>query len=284
MATDSWMLDHAKLVFFAFMASVVASLIARTLGFFQTYSKNNVSVIRGIHVIGAFIVFFGIGYLIRLLLSLLVTRPQDFTIVLGAKYQIIALVSLLFFLILFAFAIKKLRPIFWDEGPATFDRFFKCILTGCLTWLIAFPVSLLIGQILTIISYFIFGKSETSQVAVEQIRALMPYPVLYAILAVCLVTVVPMLEEMLFRGFVQNWLTEKMGWTAGWILTSLCFALFHFSFIQSYGNIEIIGSLFVLALFLGYIYKKTQCLWTNVALHGFYNGMTILFLTFSKAT
>jgi membrane protease YdiL (CAAX protease family) len=104
---------------------------------------------------------------------------------------------------------------------------------------------------------------------------------------------VPLLEETLFRGFLQTTLVRRLGWTLGWIETALVYALAHFlkipvaydhqpvhwwtgfaaladAFAGAGGNL--IGlralNLFLVGLILGGTFRRLGQLWFNYGLHG----------------
>jgi membrane protease YdiL (CAAX protease family) len=51
------------------------------------------------------------------------------------------------------------------------------------------------------------------------------------------------------------------------VFSSICFSAFHFSFSQGIGNISLLFSLFVFALFLGFIYERQGSLFASISLH-----------------
>ncbi len=69
----------------------------------------------------------------------------------------------------------------------------------------------------------------TDQVAVEQIRLSYGRPFLYAITSLAIITLVPLIEELLFRGYLQQWLKKYISPFYSIVLTALIFALFHYS-------------------------------------------------------
>jgi membrane protease YdiL (CAAX protease family) len=62
-----------------------------------------------------------------------------------------------------------------------------------------------------------------------------------------------------------------LGTKAAILLTSLAFALFHYSGSQEIGNVSLIASLFTFALFLGFIYEKQSSLFASIGLHMTFN-------------
>ena len=82
----------------------------------------------------------------------------------------------------------------------------------------------------------------------------------------------PVVEELLFRGFLQNALTRHMPFWAAIILSSFGFALVH-------GQPYAIPGLMSLSLAFGYIYHRTGSLRTNIILHMANNALALVLLT-----
>lgn len=76
---------------------------------------------------------------------------------------------------------------------------------------------------------------------------------------------VPIVEEFLFRGFLQTWLVKTQGAVQGILLTSFFFALLH--------DISSFGPLLVIALTAGCIRHATGSLWPAIAVHIVHNSI-----------
>ena len=104
---------------------------------------------------------------------------------------------------------------------------------------------------------------------------------LYFFLIVVIVTfLAPCIEETLFRGFLQSYIRQYLGPKLSIVISSFCFALFHYSSEQGLANISIIGSLFSLAFFLGFIYEKRGSLLAPIILHSAFNTISAINLYF----
>lgn len=118
------------------------------------------------------------------------------------------------------------------------------------------------------------------QVAVKFLKMTFEYP-LYLLLSVfSIVVLAPLIEETLFRGFLQTFIRQHLGSKQAIWITSACFSFFHYSSEQGLGNIPIIGSLFVLALFLGYLYERQGTLIAPMALHASFNAISVMNIYF----
>jgi len=79
----------------------------------------------------------------------------------------------------------------------------------------------------------------------------------------------PLLEEVVFRGFLFTWLRQKAGVGAGLVLQALVFAVIH----QHAAGFLM---LFALAVMLGLAYVYTRRLMVCVWMHVFFNSLTLI--------
>lgn len=154
----------------------------------------------------------------------------------------------------------------------------KNILLGCGTWLVAYPTVLFAGNFLSYCIYKFLGKEVVDQVVVEKLKLAAQYPVQYQIMVFTIILIVPFLEELFFRGFLQTWIRQNAGRFIAIAITSIIFSLFHYSSLQGVTNIQLIVSLFILSCYLGFLRERQQSIWASVGLHSFFNGMSILIL------
>lgn len=99
------------------------------------------------------------------------------------------------------------------------------------------------------------------------------------------ITVATIIEEIAFRGFLLQTFERVMNfWTAN-VLTAILFVAVHFPGWIILGNAPLLpnklmamAEIFFLGLLLGFLFKRTQCLWACVILHATNNLLsTILF-------
>lgn len=150
-----------------------------------------------------------------------------------------------------------------------------CIL-GSVTWLVVFPLVLVIDQFSSLLILELFDKQPIDQVAVKYLKMTLGDPLLFLCFSFLIVLVVPAIEEMLFRGFLQTWLKQKLGRSKAIALASFVFACFHISPEQGLYNIQFFSALFLLSCFLGFVYERQQSLWASIALHATFNGISAL--------
>lgn len=243
----------------AFIICLTVQWTAWKKGFYYLppTSKKSVSTWS---MIASFILYFGVTIGVILLWQRgahpLSTEDKGWLVVTSA---IGASLSLLFFASFF--------PKIWGEK--------KKWINGCLSWIVAFPLVFLLDRLFSIIYPL---PKELEQDAIRIFLASKDYPVLFALTIFCIVVLIPVAEEILFRGFLQNFL-RRFGRVFAILISSLFFSAMHFSEAQGVANIQLLTTLFVLSCFLGYLYEKERSLWAPIGLHMVFNGMTILFLT-----
>lgn len=90
--------------------------------------------------------------------------------------------------------------------------------------------------------------------------------VLFALVAVVLA---PLFEEIFFRGFLFRGFAESWGWAWGAVASAACFGFGHL-------QLDVFVPLFALGFVLAWVYKRTGSLWTSIALHALFNGLSVL--------
>lgn len=89
-----------------------------------------------------------------------------------------------------------------------------------------------------------------------------------ALFVVLAVAVIPLLEELFFRAFLQPLLVQNLGDRAGVVLTAAIFAAVH-------GNVFAFLPIFTLALALGLVMLRTQRVVGAWLVHALHNGLTL---------
>jgi len=90
--------------------------------------------------------------------------------------------------------------------------------------------------------------------------------VLFVILAVVMA---PLFEEIFFRGFLFRGFSSSWGWVAGACVSAAVFGIAHL-------QLDVFVPLFALGLALAWVYKRTGSLWTSIAFHALFNGLSVL--------
>ena len=95
------------------------------------------------------------------------------------------------------------------------------------------------------------------------------------LLALTPIILVPIIEEIIFRGLIHRSLRDISKPVYAAIISAALFALVH-------GEVRAMPQLFVLGLIFSYAYEKTDSLAVPALLHAFNNFLTIVFLLFYR--
>lgn len=261
---------------FAAVFAIAALGMAYSFGFFIPLSKKPQQILPWKDSFQVFIVFFILQFFLAPLLALLWVFKKGVFLRTDPELlgwlNVVSVLIVITFLGLFLFWFKKdiLQRFFHTWQPV------HDILVGCFTWGIAFPFVLVFSIMMQIILGDYFGFPLEDQIAVKQIREILHYPkLLYATIAM-VVFLIPIIEEILFRGFLQTSLRGYFGPLASIAICSVIFAFFHFSVSQGINNFNILGSLFLLSLFLGFLRERQGNLLAPIAMHSTFNAISIL--------
>jgi CAAX protease family protein len=164
------------------------------------------------------------------------------------------------------------RALYWGEAP---HRPLRDLLAGAATWLISYPWVVVFSHLLALL-FLLFGPlPQADQVAVKQLKLSQGDVALFWSTVLSIIFLVPLAEELLFRGLLQRSLIPYFGRWRAIALSSALFALFHFSASQGWNNLELVLSLFILSCYLGFIYEKRGSLWAPVGLHMAFNMVSV---------
>lgn len=173
----------------------------------------------------------------------------------------------LFACIFFAFTIMTAKVL-------PFQKPFKSLVIGMTSYLLIYPFIFLLAKTIELILKNYFGIEAQEQEAIQVLKAQKENIGLIVFITI----IIPIIEEILFRGYLLQGLKSvlKPSWSIA--LTALVFAFFHFSAGQGFSNITIIVSLFMLACFMGYLVEKTGSLWSSIGLHMAFNSISSFFI------
>lgn len=159
------------------------------------------------------------------------------------------------------FAIKK-HPQRWRSVG---------LLPSTRSWLIAsgvigalfMPVNILIvttGQRILDVPVLDFSSESTGE----------PFPIgEFLALFVLVVIIVPIVEEVFFRGIIYKWLRQRAGFLIGILVSSVAFGTLHVA-APSIASISVLGVLCAL------VYELSGSLWTAVTVHAMNNFLAIV--------
>jgi hypothetical protein len=193
---------------------------------------------------------------------------------------LLILVFVLFYVLFFT---PSLLKKIW-KNPISASSTIADLSMGIIPWLLIYPVVMGIGQLLELSTKTIFNLKELPlQNAILFLQNTLSHPTLLVLALTSIILFAPLVEELIFRGFLQNFLKFHLGRKSAILLTSLIFSLFHFSFTQGVANLVIIPPLFFLSWFLGFIYEKQGSLLSSIFLHMIFNAINSFNLILFKA-
>ena len=147
--------------------------------------------------------------------------------------------------------------IAWSGGA-------RAIVAGTLAYALCFPGILGVLEVAGRLAREAGREGNTDRIVAE-LRGLPGQELALAVgLAVFLG---PLLEELLFRGFLQSFASQYLGRTRGAIVAALLFAPLH--------GVADSGPVFALALLLGWLRQRTQSLLAPWAVHSLNNGLML---------
>ena len=150
----------------------------------------------------------------------------------------------------------------------------KDFFMGFVNLLAAWPIMMAAITITTFVAGLIWGADYEMQQH-QQLEMITEYTQLPLRIMIVFVAVViaPLLEEMLFRGFVQTTIRSFFGTRNGaWpaiAASSLFFAIMH----ENPGHWP---ALFVLGVCMGYSYEKSGSLFRPIFIHLFFNASSVV--------
>ncbi len=241
-----------------------------------------------IHVVLAFLIYFAVSSLLtpflgKILQHILFEHPSPITPLSYASWiNFINSGTIFLFLICFLFCIpslvRKELSLRTDPKP---HSFWGDIRFACLGWIFSFPLVLFINQLFDWIVANLFHIQQIpEQLAVYFLKMTFGHPLYLSFAIITIVIFAPLVEEILFRGFLQSFIRKHLGNYQAIVITSLLFSFFHYSPEQGIANMTIIASLFVFSLFLGFIYEKRGSLLAPMTLHALFNAVNVCNLYF----
>jgi len=143
--------------------------------------------------------------------------------------------------------------------------------TGFFYYCGAIPVLVFVGIITKVLGDY-FGIPLEPQAPLKMLKK-ETLSLNIIIISLFIVGVAPFFEEIFFRGFVYPLIKKFLGYRWAMILSSLFFAMLHFSFL-AFLPITCIG------LFLAYLYEKTGSLFSSIFFHSLNNLIAVLIVIF----
>lgn len=266
---------------FGLLAALVLFL-GKRMGFFQFSPIPWEVPLRFVHLIGAFAVYF--------LVAAVATKTATLFMKKQMMVNYMSLASWLnfgvsFFIALFLGIYLKCLPAHVRleilRRPSEPHSVASDVQNALYAWLLSFPLVLFLSKALELFVTYVFNVTTLpDQIAVRFLKSTFDSPLHFTLAVISIIVLAPLIEETLFRGFLQTYIRQHLGSRQAILITSACFSLFHYAAGQGLGNIPIVGALFFLALFLGFLYEKQGSLFAPMVLHGSFNAISVLNLYF----
>jgi membrane protease YdiL (CAAX protease family) len=269
--------EIAACLSFGILAAVALSMAVRR-GFFNFSKAPWIVPVKLVHVLVVFLIYFVVStFLSSLVVSFFRTEMMlnYMTYVSWLNF----LLSLTIFICLFAY--WRSLPYIVRNGilqrPDEPHPIKAQLVQAVYTWVIAFPLVLFVSQAIEAILLKVFQVHQLpDQIAVRFLKATFENPTHFFLAVSAIVILAPLVEETLFRGFLQTYIRKHLGSKQAILITSASFALFHYSPGQGIGNAAIIPSLFIFSLFLGFLYEKQGTIIAPMFLHAIFNSISVI--------
>jgi hypothetical protein len=272
------------LLFGAF--GVFTNWFAWSRGFYNLRSAPPINI-RLKQVVGVFAIYLGMMLIVAPYVAhflIFLASPSTPPVGMINSVQVLILAAVVVSLILFCRSQGKeeMKKIWKNTNVPQAQPIYVDIGLGILAWFVSFPAVAVIGQFFDLIIFWAAGVETYEQVAVRYLKNTLVSPSQLTIALLTILVIAPSIEEFLFRGCLQTYFKRHLGTKAAIMMASFCFALFHFSSSQGVGNISLIASLFVFALFLGFVYERQSSLFASIGLHMTFNFASALRIMFSE--
>ncbi len=147
------------------------------------------------------------------------------------------------------------------------------VMQGIKLYLLTLPLIVLTGFIINLISSY-YGVTPDMQDVAQWVLEEKSFFILTSLIVFGII-IAPVIEEIIFRGFLQTTLKNSFGGRYAMVISAALFAGVHmdlFAFLQ----------IFILGMLLGYLYEKTQTLAASIIVHVLHNSLTFVFLLYFK--
>lgn len=138
----------------------------------------------------------------------------------------------------------------------------KAPIIGAAMILIVAPINLIVQMLLT-------EPRENPQITAIQPTG--DTTLMMVTMIILTAVIVPIIEEVIFRGVIYRWLRRFSSMGMAIALSSLVFGMVH-------GITHLIPALTVLGLVLAWSYERTGSLWVPILIHGVFNGVMMLLM------
>ncbi|CAM8958531.1 unnamed protein product [Rhodiola kirilowii] len=132
---------------------------------------------------------------------------------------------------------------------------------------VGFVVLILLIFLTSIVEDVLFGPKAANKAILKEILQSSDITKTACFLAYCVI--IPLLEEIVYRGYLLSTLASKTKWQYAVLMSSLVFSAAHFSIDDAF-------QLFVIGCILGCSYCWTGNLRTSILIHSMYNAVSLV--------
>lgn len=286
-----WMQEYIgyfQAIFFFGLIGVILIQVAKSYGFFQLPIRDPRSnPVQFKTVLAVFAIYVGMSMIvapaaITFVRSLYMGSPEGPPLALYGWLQLFILIGIfaLFYLYCKSQSPTLFKRIWKDRSIPHSKPISTDFMMGVMTWIIGFPLVIAVGQLADMIIYYFLGYENYEQVAVRYLKTTLDSPPMLAVALFIILVAAPVIEEFLFRGCLQTYFKRYVAPKRAIVFSALLFSLFHYSQSQGVGNISLVASLFLFALFLGFIYERQASLFASVGLHITFNAVSTFRILF----
>lgn len=172
------------------------------------------------------------------------------------------------------------KVVFLEMVGIKKERFISCIKNAIFTFFLATSTIMAFGILLQLLTFWIFGQSGNEQSIISYLREHKDSFGVKFFGFLNIVLFAPTLEEIVFRGFIQRFFCNIVTTKLAILITSALFSFVHFSLDQGVGNFALLGCIFILSCYLGFIYEKCSSLVGPILVHMLFNldGIVRIFI------
>ncbi|AGW38803.1 hypothetical protein CPE2_0385 [Chlamydia pecorum W73] len=253
-------------LFFLLLFLLLAAILSKN--FFVWPPKSDQTPLKARHVLSAVVLYFFATFLAHVLAA--PSSPELIHILVGITLAF-SFLTYIFFL-----PIEVSRAILFS-GDQPIAHVGKILLSSLRMWVITTSVTELMGILLNkFLMLSLSLQGVRAQAITEEIQSRASSDSLIFILSIGIL--IPIGEELFFRGILQTFLKGKLGRVWALVMTSVIFALSHIE--HSLGSLVFIPILFVFSLCAGFLYEKERNILAPIFLHVLYNltSLGLLFL------
>lgn len=147
---------------------------------------------------------------------------------------------------------------------------------GLLTSVVALPWKVLVVLLVQLCTLVFLSVEPFSNPHAEILMKNKLLSLNFILYVTCVVILGPIIEELLFRGIFQNYLTRVFSPLFAILVTSIIFAYYHTDQNQSIASLSLAASSFTFSIIGGYVYDKTGNLLACSFYHSISNLLPVL--------